>query len=88
MVIYSRTELEKQKENLTARLKEVTEQLNKLDETMYKGKFEKAIKLLTECTEYLGYTCAEFECEDCNHCFDVELEVIINELEKIYRREF
>ena len=88
MVNYTRAELEKQKETLTAKLKEVTEQLNNFDKIVYKGKFEKAIKLLKECAEYLNYAYAEFECEDCGHCFDLEIEVVIDALERLYRREF
>ena len=88
MEICTRAELERQKETLTAKLKEVTERLDKFDETIYKGKFEKAIKLLKECAEYLNYAYVEFECEDCGHCFDLDIEVVIYELEKLYKREF
>ena len=60
MAIYTRAELEKQKESLTARLKEVTEHLNKLDEIVYKGKEEEYDDYLEDC----GYEMAESEDEE------------------------
>ena len=41
MASYTRAELERRKESLTAQLKEVTDRLEKFDETIYKGKLEK-----------------------------------------------
>lgn len=88
MAIYTRAELEKQKESLTARLKEVTEHLNKLDEIVYKGKFEKAIHLLKEVLDYLTYPTINIECEECDCTIEVDLEYVIEELENLCRMEF
>ena len=41
MESYTREELERQKESLTAQLKEVTDRLEKLDKIFYKDKYSK-----------------------------------------------
>lgn len=88
MANYTRAELERQKESLTAKLKEVTDQLEKYDETIYKGKFEKAIMLLQEVEGYLNYPTIEIECEDCGVRFDIDLADIIDRLKMLHREEF
>ena len=88
MASYTRAELERQKESLTARLKEVTDRLEKFDETVYKGKFEKAIKLLGECLDYLYYPTVPLECPDCECSFDYNLDEVIGGLQTLYREEF
>jgi len=88
MTIQTRAELEKQKESLTAKLKEVTDRLNKIDETVYKGKFEKAIHLLKEVLDYLVYPTVNIECEDCGCTNAIDLEYVIDELENLCRMEF
>lgn len=88
MTIYTRAELEKQKESLTAKLKEVTDRLHKIDEIVYKGKFEKAIHLLKEVLNYLTYPTINVECEECGCSIEVDLEWIIDELENLCRMEF
>jgi hypothetical protein len=80
--------LEKQKESLTAKLKEVTDRLEKFDETIYKGKFEKAIVLLQEVDNYLSYPTVAIECGDCGASLDVDLTEIIDRLKMLYREEF
>ena len=84
----TRAELERQKESLTAKLKEVTDRLEKFDETIYKGKMEKAIKLLSECLDYLLYPTIPIECEDCGQHNEVNLDEIIDGLQTLYREEF
>ena len=88
MASYTRAELERQKESLTAKLKEVTDRLEKFDETIYKGKLEKAIKLLGECLDYLSYPTIPIECEECGQCNEVDLDEIIDGLQTLYREEF
>lgn len=85
---YTREELIKQRDNLTARLREVTDRLNKFDETIYKGKFGKAIDLLKEVLDYLSYPTVDIECEDCGAMLAVDLDIIIDGLENLYRGEF
>lgn len=88
MANYTRAELERQKESLTAKLKEVTDRLEKFDETVYKGKFEKAIMLLQEVESYLSYPTIEIECDDCGASLDIELADFIDRLKMLYRGEF
>ena len=88
MASYTRAELERQKESLTAKLKEVTDRLEQFDEIVYKGKFEKAIMLLQEVEGYLNYPTIEIECDDCGACLDIELADFIDRLKMLYRGEF
>ena len=88
MASYTRAELERQKATLTAKLKEVTDRLEKFDETIYKGKLEKAIKLLGECLDYLSYPTISIECEECGQHNEVDLDEIIDGLQTLYREEF
>ena len=88
MVSYTRAELERQKESLTARLKEVTDRLEQFDETIYKGKLEKAIKLLGECLDYFNYPTVPLRCPECDRDIDIDLDEIIAGLQTLYREEF
>ena len=88
MASYTRAELERQKESLTAQLKAVTDRLEKFDETIYKGKFEKAIMLLQEVENYLNYPTIEIECDDCSASLEIELAELIDRLKMLYREEF
>ena len=88
MVSYTKAELERQKESLTAKLKEVTDRLEKFDETIYKGKFEKAIKLLGECLDYLSYPTVPLECPECERPIVIDLDEIIEGLQTLHREEF
>ena len=84
----TREELIRQRDNLTARLKEIGAQLDKFDETIYKGKMEKAIKLLGECLDYLGYPTVPVECPRCERQEDIDLDEIIDGLQILYKEEF
>ena len=86
MVSYTRAELERQKESLTAKLKEVTDRLEKFDETIYKGKMEKAIKLLDECLDYLTYLTVPIEY--CGREVEIDLDEIVSGLMALYREKF
>ena len=88
MASYTRAELERQKESLTAKLKEVTDRLEKFDETIYRGKFEKAIVLLQEVESYLNYPIIEIDCDDCGANLEIDLIDFIDKLKKLYREEF
>lgn len=85
---YTREELERQKESLTAQLKEVTDRLEKLDKILYKDKFEKAIKLLDECFDYLCDSTIPIECPRCERIEDIDFDEVIGGLRILYREEF
>jgi hypothetical protein len=66
---------------LTKRLAEIDEKIEKFNKEIYKGKLEKAIKLLEECNEYFGNPLImtnELGCEVCDtvsigriHCNEI-----------------
>ena len=84
----TREQLIQKKEELLKSLDEVQESLNKFDKIVYGGKLKKAIELLKEIPYYLPYPTITVECEDCGVDFELDFEAIIDELEKIYRKEF
>lgn len=84
----TREQLMKKKEQLLKSLDEVTKSLDRFDEIVYKGKFEKAIKLLGECLDYLNCPTVPLECPDCEVSFDIDLDEIIEGLQRLYREEF
>lgn len=84
----TREQLIKKKEQLLKSLDEVTNSINRFDEIIYKGKLEKAIRLLKEVLDYLTYPTIYIECEECNCGNEVDLDCVINELENLCRMEF
>lgn len=84
----TREQLMKKKEELLKSLDEVTKSLNRFDEIIYKGKFEKAIRLLGECLDYLNYPTVPLECPDCELEMDIDLDEVIDGLQTLYREEF
>ena len=88
MTSYTRAELERQKESLTAQLKEVTDRLEKFDEIIYKGKLEKAIKLLSECLNHLYCATIPIECPRCERTEEIDLDEVIDGLRVLCREEF
>lgn len=84
----TREQLIRKKEQLLKSLDEVTQSLNRFDEVVYKGKFEKAIKLLSECLDYLNYPTVPLECPDCERRSDFDLDEVIDGLQTLYREEF
>ena len=84
----TREELMKKKEQLLKSLDEIQTSLNKFDEIVYGGKLKKSIDLLKEVLDYLAYPTLEIVCEDCGVEFEVDLDYIIVELERLYGREF
>ena len=84
----TREQLMKKKEQLLKSLDEVTKSLNRFDEIIYKGKFEKAIDLLKEVLGYLTYPTISIECDECEANIEVDLDYVIDELEKLCRMEF
>ena len=84
----TKEQLMKKKEQLLKSLDEVTKSLNHFDEIVYRGKFEKAIRLLKEVLDYLSYPTITIECEECECSNEVDLEYVIDELENLYRMEF
>lgn len=65
-----------EKEALTKRLAEIDEKIKKFDKKIYKGKLEKAIKLLKECNEYFGNPLVMTNDIDCEVCDTVSIERI------------
>lgn len=65
---------------------ELDKEIKSMEKIIYKGKFDKALRLLKECLPYLRYETAEFECEcdECGHTnyFDVDFEEIYEGLEE------
>lgn len=84
----TREELMKQKEKLTEQLKVVTEELNKKDNIYYRERFENAIMLLKQCSDFLNYPTIELECPDCNRIIDFDFDEIIEALKILMIEEF
>ena len=84
----TKEELMQKKARLLKSLDEVQASLNKLDEEIYGGKLKKSIELLEEVLDYLAYPTINVECEECGVNVEVDLEVVIEELENLYRMEF
>ena len=85
----TREQLMKKKEQLLKSLEEVTQSLNRFDEMVYKGKFEKAIKLLGECLDgFLNYPTIKLRCPDCERVSEFDLDEVIDGLQALYREEF
>ena len=84
----TREQLMKKKEQLLKSLDEVQTSLNRFDEVVYKGKFEKAIHLLEEVLNYLNYPAINLECPECGAEIEFDLEYVIDGLENLYKEEF
>ena len=84
----TREQLIKKKEQLERSLNEVMKTLDHLDKIAYKGKFEKAIFLLKELLDYLGFPIITVECNECGETIEVELDTVIRELENLCRLAF
>lgn len=84
----TRQQLMEQRDNLKKKLNEVQEQLNNFDTEIYGGKMAKAIKLLSECLDYLSYPTVPLNCPDCEKGIDVDLDNVIEGLQILYREEF
>lgn len=65
-----------EKEALTKRLAEVDEKIEKFNKGIYKGKMEKAIKLLEECGEYFGNHIVITKESDCEVCDTANFEYV------------
>ena len=81
-------ELKKRQEELSNELAKVTKMINDLDYEACGEKLEKAIHLLKEVLDFLPYPTLEVVCEECGVEFDLDLDYIIVELERLYGREF
>lgn len=85
----TRQQLMQQRDNLKKRLDEVQEQLNKFDTEVYGGKMKKAIKLLSECLDYLNYPTVPLSCPDSKETvIEFDLDEVIDGLQTLYREEF
>ena len=83
-----RQQLMQQRDVLKRKLDEVQSQLDKFDTEVYGGKMAKAIKLLSECLDYLNYPTVPLEYPDCERGIEVDLDDVISGLEILYREEF
>ena len=84
----TRQYLMQQRDTLKEKLNAVQEQLNKFDTEVYGGKMAKAIKLLGECRDYLNYPTIPLDCPECETSFDIDLDEVIEGLQRLYREEF
>jgi hypothetical protein len=85
----TRQQLMEQRDNLKKKLDEVQEQLNKFDTEVYGGKMAKAIKLLSECLDYLNYPTVPLNYPNCaDTVIEFDLDEIIDGLKTLYREEF
>lgn len=84
----TRQYLMQQRDTLKEKLNAVQEQLNKFDTEVYGGKMAKAIKLLSECLDYLSYPTVPLDCPECETSFDIDLDEVIEGLQRLYREEF
>lgn len=81
--------LEKRKKELMDELAVVNEKINKIDLGVYKGKFQKAIKLLDEYyTDYASYPEIILQCEECKKDIGFGLGEVLDGLERLCREEF
>ena len=82
-------ELCEKREALKRQLAQVENDIKNYDKLIYKGKMEKAIKLLKECKAYVGGETtifySEFECDVCDSITSepVSLLEIIDGLERV-----
>ena len=81
-------ELKKRQEELSNELAKVTKMINDLDYEVCGENLEKAIQLLKEVLGFLPYPTFEVVCEECGVEFDLDLDYVIVELERLYGREF
>ena len=81
-------ELKKRQKELSNELAEVNKMINDLDYEVCGEKLEKAIQFLKEVLDFLPYPTLEVVCEECSVGFDIDLDYIIVELERLYGREF
>ena len=84
----TRQQLMEQRDNLKKKLNEVQEQLNNFDIKVYGGKMAKAIKLLSECLEYLSYPTVPLKCSECEKPIEIDLDEVIEGLRILYTEEF
>lgn len=85
---YTRQQLIMKRDSLRKQIGEVQEQLDKFDIEVYGGKMKKAIRLLSECLDYLNYPTVPLECPECAREIDVDLDEVIKGLECLCREEF
>ena len=82
-------ELCEKREVLKKQLAQIESDIKNYDKLIYKGKLEKAIKLLKECKAYVGGETtifySEFECDICDNTMSepVSLSEIIDRLERV-----
>ena len=78
-------ELKTEKEKLLKRVDEINKTLADFEKEVIKGKFNKAIELLQECTNYLYNGDIEIRCPECDEEISFGYEDVVNDLEKLGR---
>ena len=78
-------ELKTEREKLLKRVDEINRTLDEFEKEVIKGKFNKAIRLLQECTDYLYNGDIEIRCPECDEEISFGYEDVVNDLEKLGR---
>lgn len=73
----------KERSKLADRIKEIDEEIQAKENEIIKGKFNKAIRLLKECSDYLYDSDFEIRCPECDEAILLDCEDIIDNLEKM-----
>lgn len=76
-------ELKTEKEKLLKRVDEINKTLEDFEKEVIKGKFNKAIRLLRECNDYLHNSDIEIRCPECDEEISFGYEDAVNDLEKL-----
>jgi len=74
-------ELRNEREKLLKRVDEINKTLDAFEQEVIKGKFNKAIKLLNECADYLYNGDIEIRCPECDERVTVSFDEMIEKLE-------
>lgn len=73
----------KERTRLADRIKEIDEEIQAKENEIIKGKFDKAIRLLKECADYLYNSEFEIRCPDCEEIISLDYEDVVDNLEKL-----
>ena len=71
----------KERSKLADRIKEIDEEIQAKENEIIKGKFDKAIRLLKECADYLYDGDFEIRCPECGEAISLDYEDVVDNLE-------
>ena len=84
MIVKVRYEdLKTEREKLLKRVDEINRALDAFEQEIIKGKFNKAIRLLKECSDFLYDNNIEIRCPKSNEIITISFDEIVEELEAI-----